>query len=180
MIARWRLGRTLGCSLPLLSWCTLVFAASAALQEAKTTTQDLTAKNKSALIEVSSAVPDEDHIEVVEVVQGLELSRDRIILFLDRIEDGLYPREEGVKRAVAIAHAQAQKEKEFLQELRERVPPQAVPAVERALTVSAESWEGVLIALDRSNTEEKRGMPSRPRTTIDLIPTPFPIPSPGQ
>lgn len=173
-------GRVVGCALILLACGRLVLASSAKIEEAKATTQDLTAKNKSALIEVSSAVPDADRVEAVEVVQGLDLSRDRIILFLDRIEKGLYPSEEGVKRAIAIAQAQAQREKEFLQALMGRLASDVVPMLERALTVSAESWEGVLTAIQRSQQEEARDLPKRPGTSVDLVPLPFPIPSPSQ
>lgn len=168
----------LGGSLALLGFGAWVTAASLDLPKTKKTTQDLTWKNASTLIEVSSAVPDGLRIEVIEVVQALELSRDRIILFLDRIESGVYPPEEGVKRAVAIAQAEAQKEKEFLAALKERVPPSAIPKVEQALMVSAESWDGVLTALQHSHPEEEQGLPSRPGTGVDFVPMPFPIPGP--
>lgn len=164
----------LGCSLALLGLGGLATAASEDLQKAKTTTQELTGRNVSAMIELASALPDEFQIEVVEIVQELELSRDRIILFLDRIEAGGFPAKEGVQRAMTIAQTQAQKEKEFLQALRGRAPEPVIPEVEKALTVSAESWEGILVALDGSDREEKRGMPSRPSTRIDVFPNPFP------
>ena len=176
----WRhLYSLLGCCVALVVFGSLVMAASADLREANATTQELTGKNVSAMIELSSTVPDEFHIEVVEIIHGLELSRDRIILFLDRIEGGLFPSKEGVKRAMSIAQAEAQKEQEFLQGLMERAPDPIIPEVEKALTVSAETWEGILIALQRSNREDKRGVPSRPGTKIDLIPMPFPLPSPS-
>lgn len=164
-------------SIALLAVGILVAAAAVDVQRAKATTEKLTAKNKSALIEVSSAVPDGERIEVVEVIQGLELSRDRIILFLDRIEKGVFPPEEGMKRATDIAQAEAQRQQEFLKGLVERVPPAVVPKVESALTISAESWEGIVAALQRSTPDEKRDVLRRPRTRIDFVPAPFPIPS---
>ncbi len=179
VMSRRNLCGMLGGSLALLGFGALVTAAPLDLQRTKKTTEDLTRKNAFTLIAVSSAVPDELHIEVIEVVQALELSRDRIILFLDRIESGVYPAEEGVKRAVAIAQAEAQKEKEFLAALKERVPPPAIPKVEEALMVSAESWDGVLTALQRSHREEERGLPSRPGTGVDIVPMLFPIPGPA-
>jgi hypothetical protein len=172
--ARKNLCCILGCSLALLGFGSLATAASEDLQKAKTTTQELTEKNVSAMIQLASALPDEFHIEVVEIVQGLELSRDRIILFLDRIEAGGFPAKEGVERAMTIAQTEAEKEKEFLQALRGRAPESVIPEVEKALTVSVQSWEGILIALQGSDREEKRGMPSRPGTRIDFFPTPFP------
>ncbi|MFQ5960205.1 MAG: hypothetical protein ACE5MG_02330 [Candidatus Methylomirabilales bacterium] len=178
-MARRYLCCVLGCSLGLLVLGALATAASADLQKAKATTEELTEKNVSTMIKLSSTLPDEFRIEIVEIVQGLELSRDRIVLFLDRIERGTFPSVEGVKRAMAIAQTEAQKEKEFLQALMERAPEPVVPEVEKALTVSAESWEGILIALQDSNREEKRRVPARPGTRIDLIPAPFPLPSPS-
>jgi hypothetical protein len=169
-VMTWRhLYRILGGFLALLGFGTLVTAAPLNLQKTKETTQELTSRNAATLIGVSSAIPDEFRIEVIEIVQGLELSRDRIILFLDRMEGGVFPPEEGVERAVAIAKAQAQKEKEFLQALMGRVPPPAVPKVEQALTVSAESWQGVVAALRLSNREERQDLPSRPGTRFDLL-----------
>jgi len=179
--ARKNLCCVIGCSLALLGFGALATATSEDLQKAKTTTQELTGKNVSAMIELTSALPDEFHIEVVEIVQGLEQSRDRIILFLDRIERGGFPAKEGVERAMTIAQTQAQKEKEFLQALRGRAPEPVIPEVEKALTVSVESWKAILAALQGSDREEKRGMPSKPTTRINLFPTPFPLPSaPGQ
>jgi hypothetical protein len=157
----------------------LATPASADLQKAKATTEELTGKNVSTMIELSSTLPNEFHIEIIEIVQGLELSRDRIILFLDRIAGGTFPYKEGMKRAMSIAQAEAQKEKEFLQALMERAPEPVTPDVERALTVSAETWEGILLTLQRSNQEKKRGVPSRPGTRIDLVPMPFDLPSPS-
>lgn len=181
MRARKNLCCVIGCSLALLGFGALATATSEDLQKAKTTTQELTGKNVSAMIELTSALPDEFHIEVVEIVQGLEQSRDRIILFLDRIERGGFPAKEGVERAMTIAQTQAQKEKEFLQALRGRAPEPVIPEVEKALTVSVESWKAILAALQGSDREEKRGMPSKPTTRINLFPTPFPLPSaPGQ
>lgn len=180
MRTRQNLCCVLGCSLALLGFGALAMAASEDLQKAKTTTQELTKKNVSAMIELTSALPDEFRIEVVEIVQGLELSRDRIILFLDRIESGGFPAKEGVHRAMTIAQTQAQKEKESLQALRGRTPEPLIPEIEKALTVSVESWEGILIALEGSDREEKRGLPSKPSTRIDLMPMPFPpLPSPS-
>jgi hypothetical protein len=169
----------LGCFLAFLSFGALARAASEDLEKAKATTQELTEKNVSTMIELTSALPDEFQIEVVEIVQGLELSRDRIILFLDRIKRGAFPAKEGVQRAMTIAQTEAQKEKEFLQTLMGRAPKPVIPEVEKALTVSAESWEGILIALQGSDREEKRGVPSRPSTRIDLIPAPLGLPSPS-
>lgn len=174
MRARQNLCCILGCFLALLGLGAPAAASSEDLQKAKTTTQELTGKDVSAMIQLASALPDEFHIEVVEIVQGLEQSRDRIILFLDRIEAGGFPAKEGVHRAMTIAQTQAQKEKEFLQALRGRAPEPVIPEVEKALTVSIESWEGILTALEGSDREEKRGMPSRPSTRIDVFPAPFP------
>ncbi len=173
--------RSLCCILGLVALGALATAAWADLQKAKATTEELTAKNVSTMIELSSTLPDEFRIEIVEIVQGLELSRDRILLLIERIESGTFPSVEGLKRAMATAETEAQKEKEFLQTLMERAPKPVFPEVEKALTVSAESWEGILISLQDSNRQEKRRVPTRPGTRIDLLPMPLPpsLPSPS-
>jgi hypothetical protein len=160
----------LGCSLAVLGLSAIVAAASLDLQKAKEKTKEQTQKNATSLIRVSSAVPDEVHIEVIEMVQGLELSRDRIILFLDRINEGAFPAEEGVRRATAVANETAEKEREFLQALTQRVPAPALPKVEEALAVSSESWREILSSLQISEKAKESGLPSRPRMNFHVIP----------
>ncbi|MFQ5881027.1 MAG: hypothetical protein ACE5I9_00955 [Candidatus Methylomirabilales bacterium] len=168
-----------GGSLAVLGLGTLVIAASLDLHKARETTKKLIRENASALIGVTSALPDELRIEVIEIIQGLQLSRDRIILFLDRVEKGVFPPEEGAERVRAIAKAAAQKEKEFLQALMKRVPAPAVPKVEKALVVSAKSWEGVLSAFRLSQKEQKSDLPPHPPGfDILLIPPGFPVSPP--
>lgn len=171
----------LGGSLAVLGLFALVAAASWDFSKAREKTKELTRKNATSLIGVSSAVPDEVRIEVVEIVQGLELSRDRIILYLDRIDEGVLPAEEGVRRATAVANATAEKEREFLQALMKRVPAPALPKVEEALAVSSESWKGILSSLQISQKTKEADLPSpRPRMDLylDLAPMFFPRSSP--
>ncbi|MFQ5990029.1 MAG: hypothetical protein ACE5K9_08955 [Candidatus Methylomirabilales bacterium] len=155
-------------------------AAGSVITEAKETTKELTGKNASTLIGVSSAVPEEFRLEVIEILQGLELSRDRILISLDRIEEGLVPPEAGMKRVKAIAAAEAQREKEFLQGLKKRVPAPVVPRVERALQVSADSWQGILLTLRVPEEAEEQGLPPRPGFDIMVIPRPFGAPPSGK
>jgi hypothetical protein len=170
----------LGCSVTVLGLCAIVAAASLDLNKAKEKTRELTQKNAATLIGVSSAVPDDVRIEVVEIVHGLELSRDRIILYLDRIDEGLFPAEEGVRRATAVANATAEKEREFLQALMKRVPAPVLPKVEEALAVSGESWKGILSSLQISQSTKEAELPSRPRMDLflDLSPMLSPRSSP--
>jgi hypothetical protein len=170
----------LGCSLAVLGLSTIVTAASLDLGKAKEKTKELTRRNATSLIRVSSAVPAEVHIEVIDMVQGLELSRDRIMLFLDRISEGTFPAEEGVRRATAIANATAEKESEFLQALMKRVPAPAVPKVEEALAVSRESWKEIVSSLQISQEAKERALPTRPRMDLywDLAPMLSPRPPP--
>jgi len=170
----------LGCSLAVLGFTAIVTAASLDLGKAKEKTKELTRRNATTLIRVSSAVPDEVRIEVIEMLQGLELSRDRIILYLDRIDEGVFPVEEGVRRATAVANATAEKEREFLQALMKRVPAPALPKVEEALAVSSESWKGILSSLQISQKAKEADLPSRPRMDLylDLAPMFSPRSSP--
>ena len=169
----------LGCSLAVLGLSAIVTAASLDLHKAKETTRELTRKNATTLIRISSAVPDEVQIEVIEIVQGLELSRDRIILYLDRIDEGVFPAEEGVRRATAVANATAEKEREFLQALMKRVPAPTLPKVEEALAVSSESWKGILSSLQISQKAKELDLPSRPRMDLYLGPAYSPRSSPA-
>jgi len=182
VMVRRHLRVALGCSLAVLGLSAIAAAASLDLHKAKEKTKELTRINATTLIRVSSAVPDEVRIEVIEIVQGLELSRDRIILFLDRIDEGMFPAEEGVRRATAVANATAEKEREFLQALMKRVPARVLPKVEEALTVSSESWKGILLSLQISQEKQEKkepDLPSRPRLDIFLGPTYSPHSSPA-
>jgi len=179
VMVRRHLRVALGCSLAVLGLSAIAAAASLDLHKAKEKTKELTRINATTLIRVSSAVPDEVHIEVIEIVQGLELSRDRIILFLDRIDEGVLPAEEGVRRATAVANATAEKEREFLQVLMKRVPAPALPKVEEALAVSSESWKGILSSLQISQKAKEPDLPSRPRMDLYLGPTFTPHSSPA-
>ena len=170
VMVRRHLRVALGCSL-VLGLSAIAAAASLDLHKAKEKTKELTRRNATTLIRVSSAVPDEVRIEVIEIVQGLELSRDRIILFLDRIDEGVFPAEEGVRRATAVANATAEKEREFLEALMKRVPAPALPKVEEALAVSSESWKGILSSLQISQKANEPDLPSRPR--MDFYPGPM-------
>ncbi|MGH7372469.1 MAG: hypothetical protein ACREJK_11575, partial [Candidatus Methylomirabilales bacterium] len=60
----------LGGSLAVLGLFALVAAASWDFSKAREKTKELTRKNATSLIGVSSAVPDEVRLEVVEMVQG--------------------------------------------------------------------------------------------------------------
>ncbi|HZX61070.1 MAG TPA: hypothetical protein VFF51_04935 [Candidatus Methylomirabilis sp.] len=148
----------------------VALAATFDVQKAKNTTQQLTRKNATALIGVSSAVPDELRIEVIEIIQALELSRDRILLFIDRVGEGVFPPEEGARRATGIAETAAQREREFLQKLMTRVPDPVVAKVENALAVSGESWKGLVSAFRLTEKEEARELPSRPSMDFFLAP----------
>lgn len=170
---RRHLAVALGCSLAVLGLSAIVAAASFDLHTVKEKTKEQTRRNATTLIRVSSAVPDQVRIEVIEIVQGLELSRDRIIHFLDRVDEGMFPAEEGVRRATAVANATAAKEREFLQGLMERVPDPVLPKVEEALVVSNESWKEILSSLQISQKAEEPDLPSRPRMDLYLVP-PFP------
>jgi len=178
VMVRRHLRVALGCSL-VLGLSAIAAAASLDLHKAKEKTKELTRRNATTLIRVSSAVPDEVRIEVIEIVQGLELSRDRIILFLDRIDEGVLPAEEGVRRATAVANATAEKEREFLEALMKRVPAPALPKVEEALAVSSESWKGILSSLQISQKAKEPDLPSRPRMDLYLGPTYSPRSSPA-
>jgi len=180
VMVRRHLRVVLACSVTVLGLSAIVAAASLDLNKAKEKTKELTQKNAATLIGVSSAVPDEVRIEVVELVQGLELSRDRIIIFLDRVDEGLFPAEEGVRRATAVANARAEKEREFLQALMKRVPAPVLPKVEEALAVSSESWKGILASLQTSQQAKERELPSRPRMDLYLGPTFSPGSSPTE
>jgi hypothetical protein len=166
--------------LGLLAFSTHLSAADVNLGKAKETTKALSQKNASTLIGVSTAVPEELRSRVIEILQNLELSRDRILLSLDRIEEGIFPAEEGVRRAVAIANAAAQVEKDVLQGLVERVPPPVVPKIEEALAVSKESWKGIVSAFQFSQQEREPDLPSRPSMDLLLLPGPFGSPPPDQ
>lgn len=173
----WRhLCGVLGSALTGLGLATFVSAAALDLTGPKETTKKLTARNVSALMGVSTAVPEALHLELIEFIQVVESSRERIILVLNRIESGLYPSEEGMERVRTIAKASAQREKEFLQALMDRVPSQGVPKLEEALTVSAESWKGILAAFHLPKEQEERGLPQRPG--FDFSYSPIPTPSP--
>lgn len=168
----WYWGQILGGCLVVLGVGTAAVAASLDVPKARQATKELTRKNASALNEVSSSVPEDLRAEFIEVVQSLEISRDRIILFLDRIEQGVFPPEEGVERARAIAEAEAQKQKEFLQALTEQAPAAAAPTIDNALTVSSESWNEVMAAFQLSEKEEEPDLSSRPNLDILLFPGP--------
>ncbi len=170
----------LGGSLIVVGLGTLAAAASLDVPKARQATKELIGKNASALDEVSSALPEGLRIEFIEIVQSLETARDRIILFLNRIERGVFPPEEGVERARAIAEAQAQKEKEFLQDLTERAPAGAMPKIEKAMTVSAESWKQVMAAHQLSEKEKEPDVSSRPSLDIQLVPGPPLFPQPRE
>jgi hypothetical protein len=158
-----------------------VWAATLDVHAAKDKTRHFTQRNATALLGVSSAVPDNLRIEVVEIVQALAVSRDRILLFLDRVGEGVFPPEEGVRRATGIAEAAAQREKTFLEGLKARVPAPVVPKVEQALAVSNESWQGVLSAFQLSaKKEESRDLPSRPALDFRLGPGPTIFPPPDE
>jgi hypothetical protein len=177
-----RLRVALGCSVAVLGLSAIATAASLDLGKAKEKTKELTHTNATSLIRVSSAVPDEVRLEVVEMVHGLELSRDRIILYLDRVDQGIFPVEEGVRRATAVANATAEKEREFLEALRKRVLGPALPKVEEALAVSSESWKGILSSLQLSEKTKEADLPARPRMDLhlDLAPLLFPDPRPAE
>jgi hypothetical protein len=173
----WRhLCGVLGSVLAVLGLANFVLAAALDLTGPKETTKNLTARNVSALMDVSTAVPEELHLEVIEFIQVVETSRERIILVLDRIESGLYPSKEGMERARTIATTSAQREKEFLQALMDRVPAQSVPKLEEALTVSAESWKRILAVIHLPKQQEERGLPQRPGFDFSYSPIPTPPP----
>lgn len=179
-MGRRQLCGVLGGFLTVLALGCLVAAASLDLHKARDATEKLTGRNRSTLLAVSSAVPDEFRLNVIEIVQTVELSRDRIILFMDRIEKGVYPVEEGVKRMKGIAKASAQREGELLRGLMARVPAPVVPKIENALTVSAESWGGVLAAFQLTKEEEEPDLPPRHRRLDLLLPPVFPGSSPPE
>lgn len=162
----------MGGLLAVLGLATFLGAASLSLTEAKETTKQHTARNVSTLMTVSTAVPKALHLEVIEFIQVVESSRERIILVLDRVEDGLYPSDEGMKRARTIAESSSQRQKEFLQALMDRVPAESVPQVEEALMVSAESWQQMLSAFHLPQDQEEREIPERPG--LDVMYFPFP------
>lgn len=162
--------------LAVLGLATFVLAAALDLTAAKEKTKELTARNVSALMGVSTAVPQELHLEVIEFIQVVESSRERIMLVLDRIENGLYPSEDGMKRARTIAESSAEKQRAFLEALMGRVPARSVPTLEEALTVAGESWQGMLSAFHLPKVEEERGLPHRPG--FDVMYSPIPTPPP--
>ncbi len=164
--------------LTVLALGSLVAAASLDLPKARDGTEKFTKRNVSTLFSVSSAVPDEFRIKVIEIIQTVEISRDRIILYLDRIEKGVFPPDEGVKRVKAIAKASAHKEEELLRALMARVPAPVVPKIENALIVSTESWEGVLAAFQLSKEEEEPDLPPRPRRFDIMFPPGVPVSPP--
>ena len=171
----------LGGVLGVLGLPLLLGAAALSLAGAKEATRQHIARNVSALMTVSTAVPQELHLEVIEFVQVVESSRERIILVLDRIENGLYPSEEGMERARTIAESSWQRQKAFLQALMDRVPARSIPQLEQALMVSAESWQEMLSAfhLPRAQDQDEREIPKRPG--LDLMYFPFPTtPSPRE
>src|SRR3970040_2495280 len=126
----------LGGSLACRVLFALVAAASWDFSKVREKTKELTRKNATSLIGVSSAVPDEVRLEVVEMVQALELSRDRIIHFLDRVDEGMFPPEEGVRRATAVANARAEKERGVLQALLSGVPASVLQKVGCGMSVA--------------------------------------------
>ena len=169
----------LGGIFAVLGPATFLSAAALDLTGPKETTKKLTARNISALMGVSTAVPEDLHPQVIEVIQTVESSRERIIHVLDRIESGLFPSAEGMERARTIAQASAQREKEFLEALMKRVPPGSVPKVEEALTVSAESWQKVLSTFHLPKVlDEEPDLPQRPG--FDLRYTPIPLSPPAR
>lgn len=151
---------------------TIVLAAGVNLGTAKETTKQLTAKNKTAMTEIVASVPEDIRVELAAIIQVVELSRDRIILALERIENGLLPPEEGMARAKAIAESAAQKEEEGLRALLERVPTATVPRLKEVLQAAAESWKGILSELQLPKTTEEKVLPSRPSFDIMLGPRP--------
>lgn len=161
----------LGSFFAVLIACTGAIAASFDVQSAKATTEELTGKNAASMVGMSSAIPDTLRIEVIQMVQALEVSRDRINLLLDRMDKGLFPLEEGVERLKGIAGTAAQREREFLQGLIGRVPAPIAPEVAKALAVSTDSWEGVLSTLHLSRQEDKPGLPRRtPGFDVQVVP----------
>src|SRR3970282_410296 len=162
----------LGGSLAVRGLFPLVAAASWDFSKVREKTKELTRKNATSLIGVSSAVPDEVRLEVVERVTALELSRDRIIHFLDRVDEGMFPPEEGVRRATAVANARAEKEREFLQALMTRVPASVLQKVGGGMSVSTESGQGILSHRQVPQEEEEKdpALPSRPRLDLYLLP----------
>ena len=160
--------------LAVLGLVTFLLAAAVDLTAAKEKTKNLTARNVSALMVVSTDVPQELHLEVIEFIQVVESSRERIMLVLDRIENGLYPSEDGMQRARTIAESSAKKQKAFLEALMDRVPARSVPKLKDALTVSGESWQEMLSAFHLPKVEEERGLPQRPGFDVMYSPVPTP------
>lgn len=160
----------LGGVLAVLGLATFLPAASLDLTELKEMTHKLTEKNVAALMGVSTAVPEEFHLEVVEAIHAVESSHERIILVFDRIEQGLFPSEEGMGRARTIAKRSAEREKEFLQALMDRVPAPSVPKLTRALTVSAESWKDMMSAFHLPPEPDEPDLPQRPGFNIQMTP----------
>lgn len=176
VVGRRHLCTVLGGVLAVLGPAAFLSAAALDLTGAKETTKNLTARNVSALMAVSTVVPKELHVELIEFIQVVESSRERIILVLDRVENGLYPSQDGMKRARAIAEASALREKEFLQALIDRVPPPGVPKVQHALKVSDEGWQEMLAVFHLPKEQEDRELPQRPG--FDVMYSPIPTPPP--
>jgi len=159
-----------------------ILAAALNLGTAKEATRQLTAKNKIAMTEIVTSVPEDLRVELAAIIQAVELARDRIVLTLERIEKGLLPPEEGMARAKAIAESAAQKEEEGLKALLERVPTATVPRLREVLKAAAESWQGILSELQLPKKAEEKALPSRPSFDIMIGPRPpsDSPPPPGQ
>lgn len=167
-------GILLGLVLGVVATVGVVISIPAAvnLGAAKEATKQLTAKNKSAVTEIVATVPEDIRVELAAIVQAVELARDRILLALERVENGLLPPEEGIARAKAIAEGAAQREEEGLRVLLDRVPTATVPRLKEVLQAAAESWKGILSELQLPKTTEEKVLPSRPSFDIMLGPRP--------
>jgi hypothetical protein len=172
----WHVWVLLAGVLGVLGLATLLRAQAINLTGAKETTKTHIGRNVSALLTVSAAVPEAFHLELIEFIQVVESSRERILLVLDRIENGLYPSDEGMKRARSIAESSAERQKEFLEALKDRVPVESVAQLEEALAVSAESWQEMLSALHLPKQPKERALPHRPG--FDVIYSPIPTAPP--
>ena len=149
-----------------------ILAAAVNLSAAKEATKQLTAKNKTAVTEIAAAVPENIRVELATIIQAVELARDRILLALERIENGFLPPEEGMARVRAVAENAAQKEEEGLRALLERVPAATAPRLKAVLQAAAESWREILSELQLPKKTEEQALPSRPGFDIMIGPRP--------
>lgn len=143
----------------LFLYVSSAMAQDADLRQARRAVLDGASKQVSVLQSVVGKVPAEAQGSITDAIKAQEEGRNKALEALGRAQTGQTSKEEGIARAYEAVNEGTQKHLDVLRDLRDKVPPEARPAIERAWR---ESQTGRNTALSTLSTIKQGQIPPAP------------------